>query len=117
MSLGLSSRFLDVPQILACTNAVRVNPDVLSDASCFASVQAEIKWPPRLPLSNNSFLAEAADYHNSWMAWDDTLTHQVDGELALGDRVKAFGYSWSRVSENVAWGYESAKDVVSGWLW
>ncbi|KXZ42838.1 hypothetical protein GPECTOR_115g332 [Gonium pectorale] len=113
---GCSTTDASAAAILACTNAVRINPDVLSDASCFASVQAEIKWPPRLPLSNNSFLAEAADYHNSWMAWDDTLTHQVNGELALGDRVTAFGYSWSRVSENVAWGYKSAKDVVSGWL-
>ncbi|KXZ42836.1 hypothetical protein GPECTOR_115g330 [Gonium pectorale] len=63
-------------QILACTNAVRVNPDVLSDASCFASVQAELRNPPRLALTSNAFLASAAATHNALMVSTRTMSHQ-----------------------------------------
>ncbi|KXZ42835.1 hypothetical protein GPECTOR_115g329 [Gonium pectorale] len=103
-------------QILACTNAVRVNPDVLSDASCFASVQAELKNPPRLPLNSNANLTAAAVYHNNWMVSYSTMSHQLSGEPSLGNRADMFGYDWWRMAENIAAGYGSAKSVVSGWL-
>ncbi|KXZ42840.1 hypothetical protein GPECTOR_115g334 [Gonium pectorale] len=105
-----------LPQILACTNAVRVNPDVLSDASCFASVQAELTSPPRLALNLDALLTAAAKGHNDLMVSTNTLSHRLTGELGLGDRVTAAGYNWWGVAENIASGYGSAKDVVSGWL-
>ncbi|KXZ42837.1 hypothetical protein GPECTOR_115g331 [Gonium pectorale] len=113
---GCSTTDNSVAAILACTNAVRVNPDVLSDASCFASVQAELASPPRLALNFDALLTAAAKGHNDLMVSTNTLSHRLTGELGLGDRVTAAGYKWWGVAENIASGYGSAKAVVSGWL-
>lgn len=55
------------------------------------------------PLKLNSKLASAAHAHNLAMAKANKLSHQLNGEAALGSRVSAAGYGWSAVAENVAY--------------
>ncbi|KXZ48489.1 hypothetical protein GPECTOR_27g659 [Gonium pectorale] len=62
-------------QVIACTNAVRENPDLLRDAPCFGSVEAEIKNPPRKPLKVNAALTRAATDHNNLMIFNKKLAH------------------------------------------
>jgi uncharacterized protein YkwD len=54
-------------------------------------------------LKLNSKLVSAAHSHNLAMAKADKLSHQLNGEAALGSRVSAAGYRWSAVGENVAY--------------
>jgi uncharacterized protein YkwD len=58
----------------------------------------------RLPaLKLNSKLVSSAHTHNVAMAKANTLSHQLNGEAALGSRVSAAGYDWSAVAENIAY--------------
>ncbi|KXZ48488.1 hypothetical protein GPECTOR_27g658 [Gonium pectorale] len=102
--------------VIACTNAVRENPDLLRDAPCFGSVEAEIKNPPRKPLQVNAALTRAASDHNSLMILNQNYSHWFPGELRLQYRVLAAGYPRAAVAENVAKGFTSARDVVTFWL-
>jgi uncharacterized protein YkwD len=55
------------------------------------------------PLRWNSALATAAYRHSSAMASHNTLSHQLPGELSLGARVRAAGYNWIAVGENIGY--------------
>ena len=63
-------------------------------------------------LKMNSELVSAAHKHNLAMAKANTLSHQLNGEAALGSRVSAAGYSWSAVGENVAYNGRRSEDGV-----
>jgi uncharacterized protein YkwD len=63
-------------------------------------------------LQMNSELVSAAHKHNLAMAKANTLSHQLNGEAALGSRVSAAGYRWSAVGENVAYNGRCSEDGV-----
>jgi uncharacterized protein YkwD len=63
-------------------------------------------------LKMNSDLVSAAHKHNLAMAKANTLSHQLEGEAALGSRVSAAGYRWSAVGENVAYNGRRSEDGV-----
>jgi uncharacterized protein YkwD len=63
-------------------------------------------------LKINSKLADAAHTHNLAMAKANTLSHQLDGEAALGSRVSAAGYHWSMVGENIAYNSDRSQSGV-----
>jgi uncharacterized protein YkwD len=68
------------------------------------------------PLTLNSRLSNAAQTHTQNMAFQDFVSHVgVDG-ASVGHRVSATGYQWSLVAENIAAGYQTAADVVQGWI-
>jgi uncharacterized protein YkwD len=60
----------------------------------------------------NSKLVSAAHAHNLAMAKANKLSHQLNGEAALGSRVSAAGYSWSAVGENVAYNTSRSESGV-----
>ncbi|RYE57991.1 MAG: CAP domain-containing protein, partial [Hyphomicrobiales bacterium] len=66
---------------------------------------------PVAPLAWNSSLAAAAQKHNAALIAADEQSHQVAGELSLGDRLKAEGYNFTRAGENV---YSYAQSVIHG---
>lgn len=49
----------------------------------------------------------SAHGHNQWMAYDNTLSHQLPGEAPLGTRISAQGVAWTWVGENVGMAYSS----------
>ena len=68
------------------------------------------------PLSIDIQLDQAANLHNDEMVRADMMSHQLPGEASLGDRVRATGYSWTRVGENIAAGYTTPEAVVEAWM-
>jgi uncharacterized protein YkwD len=60
----------------------------------------------------NSKLVSAAHAHNLAIAKANKLSHQLNGEAALGSRVSAAGYSWSAVGENVAYSTSRSQSGV-----
>jgi len=60
----------------------------------------------------NSKLVSAAHAHNLAMAKANKLSHELNGEAALGSRVSAAGYSWSAVGENVAYNTSRSQSGV-----
>lgn len=67
-------------------------------------------------LSWNCSLAAAALGHSQDMSRYGFLDHVGSDGLSLGDRMTAQGYSAVAWAENIAEGYDSVSDVVSGWL-
>ena len=63
-------------------------------------------------LKMNSKLVAAAHTHNLAMAKANKLSHQLNGEAALGSRVSAAGYRWSAVGENVAYNSSRSQSGV-----
>jgi uncharacterized protein YkwD len=63
----------------------------------------------------NSKLTAAAQKHSNWMQANNNLSHIENGNNRVGDRVKAEGYSWSWVGENIATG-GSATKVFDMWM-
>jgi len=60
-------------------------------------------------------LTRAAQAHACDMARRNKMTHTGAEGSSVGDRVRAQGYQWRFVAENVAFGYATVQDVVSGW--
>ena len=68
------------------------------------------------PLRVNTDLRYAARVHSRKMAKAGVMSHQLPGELSLGRRITASGYTgWTRVAENIAAGFNSSNRVMSAW--
>ena len=70
-------------------------------------------------LTKNSKLTTAARRHSTDMACTDTWSHTGSDGSAPWDRVSDAGYSWSRVTENIAAStsqYFSPASVVNLWM-
>ena len=73
-------------------------------------------YPAAPELSWNCNLATAAANHNQDMVDNNFFSHTgSDGSLPW-DRAQAAGYNYSYVGENIAAGYTTVDDAMSGWL-
>ena len=68
------------------------------------------------PLRLEAKLSAAAQLHSQDMRATSTLSHVGSDGSTLVQRVERQGYPWSRLAENVAWGYDEVDEVVAGWL-
>lgn len=61
-------------------------------------------------------LADAALGHSEDMALNDYFSHTgADGSSPF-ERITAAGYDWSTAGENIAAGYDTAAEVMTGWM-
>lgn len=80
-----------------------------------ALVNIERSYQGLSPLTWNAQLATAAQNHSSTMANNDFFAHTgVDG--SPWDRINAAGYQYKAAAENIAKGYLTPDDVVTGWM-
>lgn len=69
------------------------------------------------PVTANPRLAAAAQTYADILASTDCFAHTCGPVPVLSDRIDLAGYSgWSRVGENIAGGYNTADEVVAGWM-
>jgi uncharacterized protein YkwD len=61
-------------------------------------------------------LQTAAQAHARDMARRNYFDHHAPDGSEPRDRVRRAGYRWALVGENIAFGPETADEVVSGWL-
>ncbi|WP_328475400.1 CAP domain-containing protein [Actinoplanes sp. NBC_00393] len=66
-------------------------------------------------LKVDAKLTTAARGHSAWMAQTGKFSHAGRGGSNFAVRSKAAGYARPS-AENIAWGYRSAEQVVSGWM-
>ena len=66
-------------------------------------------------LRVNADLLWAARGHSKYMATTGRFSHIGTARSSFIARAKAAGYSAAR-SENIAWGYRSAAEVVNAWM-
>ena len=67
-------------------------------------------------LGKNARLHRAAQGHACWMADNNLLSHTGEGGSTMATRITAKGYTWSYVSENVAYGQTSPREVIRTWM-
>jgi len=68
------------------------------------------------PITWNEQLAVAASKHANEMARYNYFSHTGTDGLSVGDRVKAQGYRWRAVGENIAAGRPTIEATVDDWL-
>ena len=67
------------------------------------------------PVTVDSRITTAARAHSAWMAGTGTFSHVGNGGSTFDARIRAAGYPTPR-SENIAWGYRTGADVMTGWM-
>jgi uncharacterized protein YkwD len=67
-------------------------------------------------LQFNSSLNSAAQAHSNYMAGNGRLCHRCPDGSSPAYRARQYGYRSGYVGENIAQGYRSADDVVTGWM-
>jgi len=68
------------------------------------------------PLTMNHKLYTLAYNHSQDMALNDFFSHTSPTHGGVDARLAAVGYTWSGWAENIAAGYSTSSDVVTGWL-
>lgn len=71
---------------------------------------------PAAPLTVSKQLDRAAERHARDMARRNYFDHRAPDGTEPRDRVRSTGYRWQLTGENIAFGPESAEEVVAGWL-
>jgi uncharacterized protein YkwD len=68
------------------------------------------------PLKPNAQLRAAAYGHSADMSAKNYFDHTSQDGRSFADRIKAAGYSYTAIGENIAEGYDTAEAVVEGWM-
>jgi len=105
---------------LVLSTATNINNDVLlklvNDTRLAGCNCGTTVMPPVGVLTWSINLGSAAISHSKYMASITTLTHNsANGETA-GARVKATGYNWTSVGENIAFGQTTEAQVFNDWV-
>ncbi|WCD84366.1 hypothetical protein KPP03845_100688 [Streptomyces xanthophaeus] len=67
-------------------------------------------------LTVNAKLTAAALNHSKDMAAHSNMSHTGSDGSDPGQRITRAGYSWSTYGENVAYGYSTPEQVMTGWM-
>lgn len=67
-------------------------------------------------LTSNALLTRTAQEHSADMAAHDFVGHNSSSGATLGVRIKAAGYSYALVAENIAWGQLTPEAAVDVWF-
>ena len=73
-------------------------------------------YAPAPALTWNDLLEKAAFNHSKDMSQRKYFSHTGSDGSGSGERINAAGYAWKFYGENIAAGYPTEKEVISGWL-
>ncbi|MDO6509326.1 CAP domain-containing protein [Celeribacter halophilus] len=85
-------------------------------AQIIALINAERARQGLMALSYNGKLATAAQRHADDMAAKGYFSHTSKSGATVGDRVRAAGYQYCSVAENLAVGHSGTPRVVQRWM-
>ncbi len=81
-----------------------------------AEINAERRRAGLVELQQHLTLTRAALRHSSDMAARNYLAHDVPGGPQFAERAAAIGYPYRELSENVARGYRTPRELVAAWM-
>jgi uncharacterized protein YkwD len=90
--------------------------ELVNDVRAHGARCGERSFGPVPPVRLSGTLAEVAYAHAIDMAQHDYFEHLDRAGRSPADRVRAVGYRENLVGENIAYGPQSAEEVVQGWL-
>ncbi|GIH70650.1 CAP domain-containing protein [Sphaerimonospora thailandensis] len=68
------------------------------------------------PLTHDAKLHTAAYGHSADMSAKNYFSHTSQDGRSFADRIRATGYSYTAIAENIAKGYQTPEAVVQGWM-
>lgn len=89
---------------------------LVNDARKRGAKCGDTYYPAAPALSWNSQLEKAALIHSNDMQLNNYFSHASQDGSKAGERIDQTGYRWRTYGENIAHGYRSEREVVSGWL-
>ncbi len=124
--IGVYQRGLDTWLVLAAALVVPARSQAPVLASRALQLVNEVRargarcggrtFGPAPPVRLSGTLANVAFGHANDMAVHDYFEHQDLAGRSPAERVRAVGYQEKLVGENIAYGPQSAEEVVQGWL-
>ena len=109
-----------LPRMADCIDSDLLKQEMLAQVNAARSQARNCgqygDFPATSAISWNNALAQAADSHSQDMARVNFFSHTSSDGSGLADRVKAAGYTYSLVGENIAGGQNSTQSVVDGWI-
>ena len=105
-ALSLCGNSTTVQQLVDKINAVRSQGR--NCGSTFYPAVSALTW--------NTRLANAAQGHSTDMANNNYFAHEGLNGSTIGTRASAAGYNYRVVGENIAVGYNSIDEVMTGWI-
>jgi uncharacterized protein YkwD len=97
--------------------AVRVDPPVSPILrEMLDLVNAERSARGLAPVAYDDRLMLAAQLHSDDQARRGLMSHTGSDGSTLAVRIDRAGYRWSRLGENVAYGYPDAASVMAAWM-
>ncbi len=111
----VSGRPLDEPKTADPPKAKAEFKLTEDEQAILDATNAERKKAKLDPLAADPKLTAAARSHAANMARQGKLEHTLDGKDAA-DRVKAAGFAFRRMGENIAWNQKLPADTVAGWM-
>ncbi|WP_434288213.1 CAP domain-containing protein [Celeribacter sp. SCSIO 80788] len=104
-------------QITPVTTAATAAPGAMEEeAQIIALINAERAKQGLGAFSYNAALTKAAQRHASDLAAQNYFSHTGKDGSSVGERVRAVGYGYCYVSENLSGGYPTAQQAVIGWM-
>ncbi|MEJ6399485.1 CAP domain-containing protein [Yoonia sp. 208BN28-4] len=97
----------------SCTTPQNVN-DMASEIA--AGVNANRAARGLQALQYNATLGQAAMKHACDMSVNNFFGHSGSDGSSVGRRVQAEGYRSCLTAENLAWGYPTSGQIISGWM-
>lgn len=130
MRTPLASALLFAALLAACAGLQLPNPSPSGGsttstgggtgvASSIVSYTNDARMRNGLPaLAPDARLMEAARLHAEQMASYQRLDHTISGARypTMLSRIKAAGYNYLNVAENIAWNQQSAQSAVTTWM-
>jgi uncharacterized protein YkwD len=89
---------------------------LVNNARAVARQCGDTSYPAVPALAWHCDLETAAQGHSDSMAQNDFFSHTGLDNSSPGDRITAAGYIWRAYGENIAAGYATAEDAMTGWL-
>lgn len=105
-ALSLCGNSTTVQQLVDKINAVRSQGRNCGSTS----------YPAVGALTWNTRLANSAQGHSTDMANNNYFAHEGLNGSTIGTRASAAGYNYRVVGENIAAGYNSIDEVITGWI-
>lgn len=105
-ALVLTAALFNVPATSAAPDLNRVIE--LTNEHRRAAGCANLTW--------NAALGTAAQRHADDMAANNYFSHNSRNGTTFGTRIRQAGYRYRLAAENIAAGYQTPEEVVSGWM-
>lgn len=98
------------------TAATAAGPAMQQEAQLISLINMERTKRGLVALQYNPALSKAAQLHANDLVARNYFSHKGKNGSSVGDRVRAQGYAFCVVSENLSGGYPTVQKAMEGWM-